>query len=179
MNYDLYWKWKKEAKDGVNDLSSKQEKLQFLIQFKRETRDGLLKNDTNLQSLLDWIDDLIEDVKIESESKQDVLNKENPFSGFEWTSIWYFANETKALPRCKTQEESYSKFNKEHDCGIVNFKTFKSRLYDVRKRLDKTKDYPIEKLNKILIFCNEYYEVSVPVILKYIELLTEEQKLKD
>jgi len=101
-------------------------------------------------------------------------NSENQFSVLEWTTIFYYADETKLLYNSRKVKDRMEQFMKDH--GIkTTFQNFKSKYYEAKRRINKKSDYPIQKLKLIIPFLNKNYQRAVTRAEEDIIYLEEEQ----
>lgn len=99
---------------------------------------------------------------------------DNLFSVLEWTSIFYYANETKLLPESRFIKTRMKQFMSNHNINTT-FVYFKNTYYKAINKINKINDYPIEKLELILPFVKENYSQAVTKIENDIIFLNENQ----
>ena len=102
------------------------------------------------------------------------IKEESEFSGLEWATIFYYANSANLLPEKKTRSEKRECFIKAHNIEL-SAKYFKTKYHEAEKRLNKTLDYPIDKLMRILPFLKSNYKQSVAFLENDIEHLKTEK----
>ena len=102
---------------------------------------------------------------------------ENHFSVLEWATIFYYADEAKLLDKSplKTRME---KFMSKHQINTT-FDNFKTKYYEVNKRINKKKDYPIRKLELIIPFLKKNYKQTVTMVENDIYFLKEEKEERE
>ncbi len=99
--------------------------------------------------------------------------KKNTFSILEWTAIFYYALDSGLLAKEKNLIESFKKFIEKHQIKTTT-KSFKSKYYQVKKRINHSNDFSIEKLEKIIPFLKEEYPKVVTKVENDIKYLKEE-----
>jgi len=102
---------------------------------------------------------------------------ENHFSVLEWATIFYYADEAKLLDKSplKTRME---KFMSKHQINTT-FDNFKTKYYEVKKRINEKKDYPIRKLELIIPFLKKNYEQTVTMVENDIYFLEVEKEERE
>lgn len=98
---------------------------------------------------------------------------QSEYSVFEWATIFYYVNETNLLLIKETVKVRMESFMKENDIETT-FGNFKTKYYQAKKRINVKNDYPIEKLEKILLFLKENYEQTVNMVKNDIVFLKSE-----
>ena len=112
-------------------------------------------------------------LKILDDLQQNIDKQKSPFSILEWTTIYYYAKETSLLPDFDTNKEGIEKFMKNHRI-TTTYEYFKNKYYDAQKRINKKKDYPIDKLKKIIPFLKDNYKQVVTRVEEDISFLESE-----
>lgn len=108
-------------------------------------------------------------------SKNERSSAQERFSVLEWATIFYYALEAKQLDGNSAVVKNIKNFMTAHKIPTKTFKAFRSRYYDAKKRINKTNDYPIAKLEKIKPFLQTNYNQSVTLLENEILFLKEEQ----
>lgn len=85
------------------------------------------------------------------------------FSALQWATIFYYADEAKLLPPAKSKVSRIQSFMTKHQIDTTP-KNMKSKYYEAMKKINKTTDYPIRKLEDIKPFLNEHYPKTVTKI---------------
>lgn len=106
--------------------------------------------------------------------KQKTLKERTGFSITQWCAILYYANSTKMLPNAPTFKEKTIAFMETHLID-TKYTTFKSKYYETRSRINKTKNYSRENLSKIIPFMIERYRQAVPLINDDLLILKNEE----
>ena len=100
------------------------------------------------------------------------------FSVLQWATIYYFADDSNLLPDIKIKKEKREAFIKHYNLETTpNY--FTKCCHKVNKRLNTTKDYPVDMLKEIILFMKENYKKTVPNIKENIEFLLEEKEERD
>jgi hypothetical protein len=97
----------------------------------------------------------------------------NQFSVLEWSTIYYYADVTNLLPSENNTKERIEYFMKKHNVPTT-FKSFKSKYYHAKKRINKENNYPISKLEKIIPFLEINYSQTVTKVENDIVIIEEE-----
>ena len=118
---------------------------------------------------IDEIIPLLESVKLQNKSQ---------FSIPEWTTIFYYADETKLLPHAKTKIKRMEQFIKKHSISTT-IDSFKSKYYEAKKRINEKNDYPIDKLQLILSFIKANYKQATTAVENDISHLQKEKIEKE
>lgn len=100
--------------------------------------------------------------------------KQSQFSGLEWATIFYYADETKLTSSDSTKIKRMEKFRNKHSIKTT-FNYFKNKYSEAKIRINEKNDYPINKLEKIIPFLKENYKQTVPKVENDINYLTTEQ----
>ena len=108
--------------------------------------------------------------KLKSIQPQQV--NENPFSVFEWATIFYYADETNLLSG-SNKKDRMNLFMEKHKL-TTTFPSFKTKYYKASKQINKKNDYPIKKLKLIIPFLKENYKQTVTLVEKDKLLLEDE-----
>lgn len=104
--------------------------------------------------------------------KSNNLGNRSPFSVLQWVAIFYYARDTKLLPKSRFLKTQMEQFMEKHQ--ITNSaKYFKSMYYVACKRINKENNYPINKLKSIIPFIKENYPQAVDKIKNDIIFLEE------
>ncbi len=99
-----------------------------------------------------------------------ISNQRSQFSVLEWTTIFYYAYESRLLLGSKHLKTRIEQFMKQH-CIETTFNNFKTKYYEAKKRINKDNNYPISKLELIKPFLREYYKQAVTTIENDINFL--------
>jgi len=97
---------------------------------------------------------------------------ESPFSVLEWSTIFYYADETKLLPENRHLKIRLEQFMSKHQVNTT-FGNFKNSYYEAKRRINKNNDYPINKLDSIIPFLKENYKQTVTKVENDIIFLEE------
>lgn len=100
--------------------------------------------------------------------------QDSKFSILEWATIFYYADETKLLPKHKFIKERMEQFIKSHNISTT-FKSFKSKYHTAKNRINKNNNYPIDKLELILPFLKKNYNQTVTKVENDIMILENEK----
>jgi hypothetical protein len=84
----------------------------------------------------------------------------SPFSVLEWATIFYYADETKLLPKSRFLKTRLEQFMSKHQVDTT-FNNFKNMYYEAKRRINEKNDYPINKLELIIPFLKENYKQTV------------------
>lgn len=149
------------------------ENLPFIIE--------VAKNPYNYKLFHDYKERLFNNPEWSEEKEFEYLQKElaepqqtESFSVPEWATIFFYADSANLLSGNNTDS-----FQNKLNCFVEthNIKRSKSSLrneyYTIKNKINVKLNYPIEKLNKILPFMNEYYKQSIGLINNDITYLEE------
>lgn len=129
---------------------------------------GKIENITSRGLFIEWYD-----VRIAELALKHKATKEKLFSVFEWATIFYYADTTKLLPEKKQIKSKMEDFIKAHNVDTT-LQNLKSKYYNVKTRINKKNDYPIDKLELILPFLKDNYNQTVTKVENDIEYLESE-----
>lgn len=102
--------------------------------------------------------------------------KESPYSVLEWATIFYYADSCKYFNQ-KNKLEKIDFFMRKHNI-TTSKNTFKNNFFALKKAINETNTYSIDKLKLILPFVEENYNKGVVKIDNDITLLKDEQNHK-
>ncbi|WP_406683316.1 hypothetical protein N1F78_11545 [Seonamhaeicola sp. MEBiC1930] len=97
---------------------------------------------------------------------------DSEFSVLEWAAIFYYANETNLLPEAREITGKIENFREENNIS-ASAKSLRSKYYIAKKRINKTNDFPIDKLQRIIPFLESNYNQSVSKVENDIFILKE------
>ena len=109
-------------------------------------------------------------LKGNSQSKEAELRTK--FSVLQWATIFYYADETKLTSNAPTVKDRIKDFISDHRINTTPAK-FKNMYYDAKKRINKKRDYPINKLDLIIPFLKTNYNQTVAKVENDIIFLKE------
>ena len=100
------------------------------------------------------------------------VSQENSFSVLEWATIFYYVNETKLISEVRALKDRMDLFINTHNIETSS-KSFKTKYYEAKKRINVNNDFPIHKLKQILPFLQENYNQTVTKVENDITFLEE------
>ncbi len=109
----------------------------------------------------------------EEKDNQAKNSSQSKFSVLEWATIFYYADETKLLPEDRELIGRMEQFISQHGVGTT-LNTLKKNYYEARKRINKTCNYPIKKLDVIKPFLKKNYPQTIIKVKNDIEFLKDE-----
>lgn len=124
---------------------------------------------TTVNMFIDWYNETIKTLSIEVIEKEQPKNKKSDFSVLEWATIFYYADSCKYFNQ-KTKTERSAFFMNSHKI-TTSTNTFKNKVIEANKTINKTNTYSIAKLNLIKPFIEKYYYKGVASLENDIEYL--------
>lgn len=167
---------------SINDaLSPKTEgsylnNIIFKDKFSYNNEESNTQKDSQLLSanLKDAKEEDLNKFKIEKEKSHSHVLKATGFSVFQWATIFYYADNSNLVPKKEYKKETRKAFIKLHHLNTTP--AYFDKCFDkVNKRLNTTKDYPIEMLQAIIPFMRKNYKKTASIIKENIEFLIEEK----
>ena len=166
--------------DDGRSVNGFQIMIDLLIQKTKTDIENPLKErsvNTNrhLLNKLEEVKIFFSDAKALPSQKATETITQKQFSVLEWATIFYYADETKLLPDNQILKNRFEQFISKHQL-TTTYDNFKTKYYDAKKRINKTNDYPISKLQLIIPFLKTNYKQTVTKVENDITYL-EENKL--
>lgn len=97
-------------------------------------------------------------------------NYEYPDSTLEWATVFFYADEKKLISNNPNLKARMEEFMNKHNISTT-ITTFNSRYYDVKNRIYKLHNYPIDRLDKLIPFLAIYYKKAVSLVVNDIDYL--------
>lgn len=134
--------------------------------------DGVKTYFKDFESKIDEIKTLLKT----SLTHQITTDTKKVFSVLEWTTIFYYADETNLTTNSHIIKTRMENFMVKHKVDTT-FDNFKTKYYEAKKRINIKNDYPVKKLELIIPFLTENYNQTVCKVENDIIFL-EENKLE-
>lgn len=152
----------------------------FEDKFSSNNKESDTQKDSQLLSanLKDAKEEDLNKFKIEEEKSHSHVLKATGFSVFQWATIFYYADNCNLVPKKEYKKETRKAFIKLYHLDTTP--AYFGKCYDkVNKRLNSTKDYPIEMLQAIIPFMKKNYKKTALIIKGNIEFLIEEKTARE
>lgn len=151
----------KDTKDILKELEEKQAR-------RKSKKSALIQQaKTAHQMYIEWLNEELQKAEIKTGQE----NKTS-FSALEWATVFYYADETKLLSGSDFIKARMEQFISKHGVDTT-LKNLKTKYYQAKDRINKKNDYPVNKLEKIIPFLEENYNLSVTKVKNEILFLKE------